>query len=193
MPLRLVLFLLLLSACHSSTPWPQYKGSNAGIHYSALAQIDTNNVASLSPAWEYHTADIDTSKRSEIQCNPIIVDDILYGTSPKLKLFALEASSGREIWRFDPFDQQGKKSNVAVNSSRGVTYYKGQGVQRIFYTAGSNLFAIDAKKGKPDSSFGNAGKIDLHEGLGRDVKDLFVTSTSPPLVAGDLLVVSTLR
>ena len=169
--------ILALFSCNSSdrfNSWQQYKGSNEGIHYSSLTEIDTSNVNQLSPAWEYHTGDADTATHSQIQCNPIIIDNVMYATSPKLKLFAVDAATGRERWHFDPFDVPGKKPNLSLNSSRGVTWYKGDGIKRIYYTAGSNLFSINSETGRPDSSFGKEGKVDLHEGLGRDVKDLLL-------------------
>ncbi|MEO6931070.1 MAG: PQQ-binding-like beta-propeller repeat protein, partial [Chitinophagaceae bacterium] len=194
-PFRLfALFLTLVVSCKNKNDfggWEQYNGSNEGIHYSSLTQVDTNNVKELKPAWEYHTLDADSSSHSQIQCNPIVVNEVLYAVSPKLKLFALAASTGKEQWHFDPFKNDKKKSNN-LNSCRGVTWFEdGSGNQRIFFTAGSSLFSIDAKTGMPDSSFGKGGKVDLHEGLGRDVANLYVTSTSPGIIYKDLLVVGT--
>ena len=84
--------------------WQQYKGSDEAIHYSSLTQIDTNNVKQLQVAWEYHTMDADTANASQIQCNPIIVDGVLFGTTPQMKLFAIVANTGKEKWKFNPFD-----------------------------------------------------------------------------------------
>ncbi|HYE56020.1 MAG TPA: pyrroloquinoline quinone-dependent dehydrogenase, partial [Chitinophagaceae bacterium] len=72
--------------------WPHYKGSPQSIHYSSLTQIDTGNVKDLQVAWIYHTGDADTIHNSQIQCNPIIIDSILYGTSPQMKVFAVNAA-----------------------------------------------------------------------------------------------------
>ena len=98
---------VLLTACSSHTDfnsWKMYGGNTQNNHYSSLSQIDTNNVAQLKVAWTYHTGDMDTANHSQIQCNPIIVDGVLYGTSPLMKLFAVDAATGKEKWQFNPFD-----------------------------------------------------------------------------------------
>src|SRR5688572_8597580 len=78
------------------------KGGNAeGTQYSTLSQINKENVKTLKLAWEYQSGDADTDQnRSQIQCNPIVVDGVLYGTSPSLKAFALDAATGKEVWKF---------------------------------------------------------------------------------------------
>lgn len=187
-----------LVSCHSKkqyTTWSCYKGSPESIHYSSLTQIDTNNVKELQIAWTYHTGDADTIHNSQIQCNPIIVDSILYGTSPQMKLFAVNATTGEQKWMFNPFDSIGnaeRGSFFIMNNCRGVAYWTDhQNDKRIFYTAGSNLYCIDADNGKPIKSFADSGKLDLHDDLDRDVRDLFVTSTSPPIVYNDILIIGT--
>jgi quinoprotein glucose dehydrogenase len=193
------LFSLIILACSCQpdkkfNTWSQYKGSDENIHYSSLSQIDTDNVKLLKPAWEFHTGDADTANASQIQCNPIIVDGILYGTSPQMKLFAIEAGTGKEKWKFNPFDTlAGDKRGFFIhNNSRGVTYWKGKNEdKRIYYTAGSYLYCINAMTGQTVKSFGDSGRIDLHDGLGRDVNTLFVTATSPGIVYKDLLIMGT--
>ncbi|MDB5144509.1 MAG: PQQ-binding-like beta-propeller repeat protein, partial [Mucilaginibacter sp.] len=74
--------------------WKVYGGSKKSQHYSSLNQIDTNNVKQLHVAWEYHTYDADMKAHSQIQCNPIVVNGLLYGTTPRLKLFAVDAATG---------------------------------------------------------------------------------------------------
>src|SRR4030095_13114310 len=157
-------------------------------------QIDTSNVQRLRQAWIYHTGDGDTAAHSQIQCNPIIIQGTLYATSPQLKLFALDAETGREKWVYDPFDsiRGEKKVNFNLNSNRGVAYWTdGNGDERIFYTAGPYLRAINAISGKVIDSFGTKGKVDLREGLGMDAPDLFVTATSASTIYRDLLLVGT--
>jgi quinoprotein glucose dehydrogenase len=189
--------LTLVYACSPDKQyktWGQYKGSDENIHYSSLTQVDTNNVSTLQVAWEYHTGDADTANASQIQCNAIIVDGILYGTSPQMKLFAIEAATGKEKWKFNPFDTlAGDKRGFFIhNNSRGVTCWTdGAKDKRIYYTAGAYLYCIDGSTGKIIKSFADSGRIDLHDGLGRDVKTLFVTATSPGIVYKDLLIIGT--
>jgi quinoprotein glucose dehydrogenase len=176
---------------NSYDTWAAYGGSKGNIRYSSLTQIDTSNVNRLQVAWEFHTGDADTVNHSQIQCNPIIVDGVLYGTSPTMKLFALDAGTGKMKWEFNPVDA-GKISRqffFVMNNCRGVTYWSdGVNDNRIFYTAGSFLYAVNANTGNLVENFGDNGHIDLHDNLGRDVKDLFVTATSPGIIYKDLLI-----
>ena len=165
------LVLGLLSCQTSNTEWPVYGGSSENNHFSALKDVDTTNASQLAIAWEYHTGDADTAKHSQIQCNPIVVHGVLYGTTPTLKLFALDAATGKQKWVFDP-DSASKQNaahafvNFGLNNIRGVTYWENGNDKRILYTGGSYLYAVDAVSGKPIRSFGDSGKVDLHDGLG---------------------------
>lgn len=176
--------------------WEVYNGGKEGLKYSSLTQINTTNVNELQVAWAYHTGDADTIHHSQIQCNPIMVDGVLYGVGPQMKLFAVDAITGVQKWVFDvnaktQFDSNRSAFHNMINS-RGVAYWSdGVTDKRIFFTAGSNTFAIDATTGKPIPSFGNNGSIDLHENLGRDVGNLFVVNTSPGAVYKDLLILGT--
>jgi quinoprotein glucose dehydrogenase len=190
--------LILLASCVSKNDpyknWNTVGGNPTGNKYSSLSQIDTSNVHSLKVAWTYHTGDADTAAHSQIQCNPIIVNGVMYGTSPQQKLFAVDAATGKEIWKYKPFDSVpgGKGFYFGLNSNRGVAYWTDNaGDERLFYTAGPFLRAVDAKTGKAIDSFGVNGKVDLREGLGVDASDLFVTATSAPTVFKDLVLSGT--
>lgn len=189
-----ILFIAFLSSCtftSSNNTWEVYGGSKENIRYSALTQIDTNNVAGLVKAWEFKTSD--TDKYTQIQVNPIVVNNVLYGVSPKLKLFAVDASNGQSKWIFDPYQvtEQGVKGvgYFAMNVCRGVTYYKDDKGKRLFYAAGSNLFCVNAETGKLITDFGVEGKIDLHNDLGRDVSNLYVAMTSPGIIYKDVIII----
>jgi quinoprotein glucose dehydrogenase len=166
--------------------WAMHGGDAAGSHYSRLSQVNTKNVRSLKPAWTYHTGDKRDDNRSQIQCNPIVIDGILYGTSPQLRVFALNAATGQNLWTFDPFAAGADKGAFGVN--RGVVYWRSGDDQRIFFTAGQSLFALNARTGKLILEFGKGGAVDLREGLGRDVKHLFVASRTPGAIYRDLLI-----
>ena len=191
----LIAIFVLFSACSSKNndggyeDWKVFGGTKENTHYSSLKEIDTSNVGQLQVAWVYHTGDADTINHSQIQCNPIIINGTLYGTSPSLKLFALDALTGKLKWIFNP--QHANKSGLdfILNNNRGVTYWEDGNDKRIFYTVGSFLFAIDAMTGKIISSFGINGKIDLHDGLGRDVKNLYIAATSPGIIFNDLIII----
>ena len=97
MMLRYSLFLLIIfiSSCNTESDpyqaWKVVNGNGSGNKFSSLSEVDTSNVTQLKVAWTYHTEDVDTAAHSQIQCNPIIINGTLYGTSPQLKLFALDA------------------------------------------------------------------------------------------------------
>jgi quinoprotein glucose dehydrogenase len=170
--------------------WRRHGGDDGHTQHSPLAEIDTTNVARLAVAWTYHTGDARDDGRSQIQCNPVVVDGVLYATSAELKAFALDAATGREIWRFDPFTEGGAEKN-ALGVNRGVVVWGEGKERRVLYSAGQHLFALDAASGRPLAGFGRGGRVDLREGLDRDAKGLFVLSTTPGGVYRDLLVLGT--
>lgn len=170
--------------------WPYYGGNSGGNRYSVLSQINRENVNQLEIAWTYDAVDISREgyRPREIQCQPIVVDGILYGTSPLLELFALRADTGEEIWKFDPF----KYKDARYHSNRGVMYWEQGGDKRILFTAGSFLYAVDASTGSLVEDFGEMGLVSLHAGvgedLGRDSKDISVIATSPGIIFKDLVI-----
>ena len=186
----LVACLLTQAGCGPSSEadpsdWPVYLGDPAASHYSTLDQINRRNVHRLQVAWTYSTGD--KTEFSQIQCNPLVVGGRLYATSPQLKAFCLDAATGEEIWVYDPVEEAGL-STLGVN--RGLVYWEGESEQRIFYTAGNLLFALDAATGLPDPSFGDDGRVDLRFGLGlEDPEKFWVVSTSPPALYRDILIV----
>ncbi|HEX9189710.1 MAG TPA: PQQ-binding-like beta-propeller repeat protein [Vicinamibacteria bacterium] len=169
--------------------WRAHGGDPGHTQHSPLAQITPANVSRLRVAWTYRTGDAREGGRSQIQCNPIVVDGVLYATSAGLEAFALDAATGRERWRFDPFAAGAEESALGVN--RGVVYWSDGRERRILYSAGQVLFALDASTGTLVPGFGTGGRVDLREGLGRDPKSLFVLSTTPGAVYQDLLVLGT--
>jgi quinoprotein glucose dehydrogenase len=196
--LALVVGALLLNGCSTASKepfdhWGVTGGSKQNIHYSSSTQIDSTNVAKLQVVWTYHTKDADSAHHSQIQCNPIVVDGVLFATTPQMKLFALDAISGNQKWVFDPYDTSRayKQLDHVLNNNRGVTYWEDGEDKRIFFCAGSFLYAVDAREGKSIASFGHDGMVDLHEGLGPSAKDLFVISTSPGIIFKDLIIMGT--
>ncbi|ULQ54706.1 PQQ-binding-like beta-propeller repeat protein [Flavihumibacter fluvii] len=190
--------MLLLIVNSSCSPRKEYNnwnitgGTKENIRYSTLAQIDTANVQDLEVAWVYRSEGGDTTRFGPMQCNPIIVNNVLYGVSPKLNLFALDAASGKRLWNFDPADSINNKAwhRNSVNMNRGVAYWEEGEDKRIIYTAGRVAFAINALTGKLIPSFGKDGGIDLHDGLGRDSSKVFVAPTSPVMIYRNLFILS---
>src|SRR5438094_225745 len=142
-----VLFVATACARPDASPndWRVTGGEPGNSRYSRLDQINRGNVARLRVAWTHHTDDMPPSGHSEIQATPIVVDGVLYTTTPVLAAIALRADSGTLIWRFDPFANRPRESHV----NRGVAYWADDRARRVFFTAGRRLYALDAGTGRP--------------------------------------------
>jgi quinoprotein glucose dehydrogenase len=177
---RSTVVLLLPVVCAAQyRDWSVYGGGPDSIRYSTLTRINPKNVRNLRVAWTHDTGD--AFPGSEIQCNPIVVDGVLFATTPKLRVIALDAATGRQVWSFQP-EVSGK------NRNRGVTYWSSGGDRRLFVAASHWLYALDARTGKPVLSFAKDGRADLRQGLGRNSESLTVRMTTPGIVYKDLLI-----
>ena len=194
-PFLTVASLTFLIACNNNNDpyreWRGYLGGPERNHYSSLDQINPENVSELEVAWTYHSGDHRTDNRSEMQANPIIVDGVLYSTTPGIKAIALNAATGEEIWSFDPFPGQDSLKQPQTRS-RGVVYWEDGNDKRILYTAGKYLYAINAVDGNLIDGFGQNGKLDLRTGIERDTTDLYIRSNTPGAIYQDLLILGTL-
>ena len=158
--------------------WAAYGGDAAGTRYSKLQQINKRNVGKLKVAWQYDTGE----GRGDAQTEPIVIDGVLYGITPKHRIIALNAATGALIWKFDS-GLEGRGPN------RGLTYWSDGSEKRIFVGILSFLYALDAKTGRPIQSFGKDGRIDLRQGLGRDPASVSIILTTPGIVYKDLIIV----
>src|SRR5439155_16359452 len=133
--------------------WPT-NGGPGNSRYSPLGDITRINVRRLQVAWTYDSHD--AFKGSEMQSNPIVVDGVLYATTPTLQVVALAADTGRELWKFDP---------GAGAGSRGRFRHRGVVVadHRVFVSFRNYLCALDRTTGHSIRSLGTAGRIDLRE------------------------------
>lgn len=161
----------------SDVEWPEYLGGSDRNHYSTLTQINTSNIGQITKAWEYHSLD-----SGQVQCNPIIVNGTLYGVTATNQVFALDAATGKEKWKF----AAGKGGGL--NTNRGVTYWTSGSESRILYAYDSWLYALDANSGKPIKSFGEDGRVSLKKGLGETAKNKFVISNTPGTLFEDLIM-----
>ena len=159
--------------------WPVYGGGDDHTHYSTLSQITPANVRQLKVAWTYATHD--EFAGSEMQANPIVVDGVLYATTPRLQVFALDAGTGKELWRFDPNNGTGPTSRLR---HRGVVVTG----DRVIVNYRNRLYALDKRTGRPIPTFGDSGWVDLRAGLGRPVEGLSVGASTPGVVFEDLLI-----
>ncbi len=170
----------------TTVDWGVYRGDPKGNQYSPLAEIHAANVHTLQPAWEYRTGD--ANQRSTMHVNPIVVNGVMYVTTPSLKAVALNAATGRELWVFDPAKYN--DGNVVRLRNRGVTYWKGAEGERIFHFVRDRVYALDATSGALIGSFGQNGHIDLRQNLGVDPAGAVIEMTSPGAVYKNVLIVA---
>jgi quinoprotein glucose dehydrogenase len=182
------LFCILGSCTYQSTQkktvdWSEYNGGPDRNHYSALNEISKKNLSRLEVAWTYHSGGADTvNNRTQMQCNPVIIDGIMYGVSAGSQAFAVQADNGKELWKTIISDE------TFSMTSRGVTYFANEGKPIIFFGYGEWLYALDAKSGKPVSTFGSGGKINLRDGLSRQGADKYIIYNTPGIIHGNLLI-----
>src|SRR5687768_2481865 len=177
---RLLLFgacLLAGAALATDADWPMYGGDAAKTRYSRLAQIHRGNVARLELAWSF-----DTGQKGDTQTQPIVVGRVLYGYTPGHQAFALDAATGKQLWKFD-------SGIEGVGANRGLMHWGDGSQARIFAAVDNFIYALDAATGRPIEGFGRAGRIDLRENLERDPATQSVRLTSPGVIYRDLMIV----
>jgi glucose dehydrogenase len=157
--------------------WPVYGGQAAADHYSALSQINRNNVGQLQQAWKF-----DAGEEGGLETSPIVIGRVLYAYTATLKVIAIDGVSGKLIWKFD----SGIKGK---NPVRGLTYWTDGKESRIFAPVSHFLYALDARTGEKIPSFGEGGRIDLRKDLRGDYQLQSVVMTSPGIVYKDMIIV----
>ncbi len=173
--------------------WISVGGDRGCMRYSPLSQINADNVQELKLAWEYKTGELAEGKAKIMECTPVVVDGVMFVTSGLLKVIALNAATGQEVWRFDPFaDSKPKHSLASGGVNRGVAYWsdgRPGGQRRILHgTADGRLFSLNALTGELDPKFGNAGIKDLREDLEVDLSSMAYGPTSAPAILDDLVI-----
>lgn len=167
--------------------WETYGGHPDATRYSSLSQINTGNVKGLKVAWTYRTGEVDTTNKSQIQCQPIVVDGVVYATSSRLNVLALDGATGREIWRTN-LSKAWSGPNSWAGTNRGVTYWADGADRRIFVAAGNFLFCLNAADGQPVTSFGEGGRIDLQKALDYHKDQFFLVCNTPGIIYKDLII-----
>jgi quinoprotein glucose dehydrogenase len=178
--------------------WPTYAGTYASAKYSPLDQINAGNVKNLEIAWRWTSPDhavrfaepgIDPSAMNE--ATPLMIGGVLYTSTSLSQVAAIDAATGQTKWVFDPgVYVHGMPANLGW-VHRGVAYWRdGENERIIVLTAHAFMIALDAKTGRPIESFGDKGRVDLSEGLGRPIiaRTLY-SNTSPPVIVRDVIVV----
>jgi len=178
-------FLLYMGCQNQEPTWGVYKADAESSSYSVLKEINKENVHQLKLVWTFNPDDAaEGSRFGASQCNPIIIDGIMYVASARHRIYALNASNGKKLWSFDPFN-----GGPGGGSFRGVTYWEDGKDKRILFTGGDDLFALNAETGKPIPEFGKNGKVSMNVGIRDDPKNISIKPTSPGIVYKHLLII----
>ena len=170
------------AASAQNRDWPTYLGDTQRTLYSPLAQIDRGNVAQLAVAWTY-----DTGEKGEYQANNLIVGGVLYTATPSRRVIALDAATGKEIWKWDPATTV---AGVGGRRQRGLVFWSdpASGERRLFTGVGNYLFALDPATGRLIPGFGEGGALLLGAGLDTDGTPRVGLNT-PGVIYRDTLII----
>ena len=194
--LRVIALVVATILTVEAQQWPHYAGDQAASHYSPLTQITAANVGKLAIAWEWKPGEKALpefgTRPGAFQNTPLMIDGVLYVSTPYNQVAALDATSGKELWRYDPKAyEDGQPPNGQGFAHRGVAAWRdsSSGQLRIFLNARYKLIQLDAKTGQPVDGFGKGGQVDLSEGLVWAINKKHYTNTSPPIIYKDLIIV----
>lgn len=202
----------LLTACARSLPlpstayplpageWSAYGRTPLGDRFSPLAQITRENVSQLTQAWSFSTSEATdpryrTRRRTSFEATPLVVDGVLYFSTPLARVFALDPTTGRQIWLYD--GQAPRDTTFGDFTNRGVSTWldssaaPGAPCRRRIYiaTIDARLVALDARTGTPCLDFGTNGTVDLRRGLRITPFEFEAYEvTSPPAIINGLVV-----
>lgn len=174
--------------------WPFYGGDQEGTKYSELQGINKKNVSDLHIAWTWKTGETALSQYGTspgmFEVTPLMIDDVLYLSTPYNKVVALNAETGQLIWSYDPKAYElGQPPNGTGWVHRGVAAWHDGTKLRIFMNSRYRLICLDAATGTPVESFGDHGFVDLSKGLIWPIRKLDYTETSPPVVYKNVVIV----
>jgi quinoprotein glucose dehydrogenase len=168
--------------------WLYYGGDPGSARYSPLTDINRGNIQRLSVAWQWKHWETPPAP-GYFESTPLMIDGVLYVTTPYNSIAAVDAETGKERWRFD-----GKAETIGPLLSasgwklRGTAFWRDGDRLRLFLNSRHRLFSLDAETGAPVSSFGNGGTVSLTD-LPRMSDVRHATQSSPPVVYQDLVIV----
>ena len=181
--------------------WPTYGGDQGHTKYSPLAQIDRGNVKNLRIAWRWLSIDEALKPRTDLpstlrgpmylnEATPVMVHGVLYTSTAFGQIAAIDARTGKTLWSYDPVLYTDVRPPEHGFLTRGLSYWTDGKDERLLYAGGlAYLVSIDAKTGKPDPHFGDKGRVDIREGLGRPFNTRIYSTNSPPVICRDVVIV----
>ncbi|MFC0774816.1 pyrroloquinoline quinone-dependent dehydrogenase [Terrimonas alba] len=175
--------------------WTNYANDPGGMRYSPARQVNTTNVKTLKPAWTYQSGELKTYEGTNIgakaafEATPLMIDGVLYFSTPGNRVIAIDGATGKELWVYDP--KVNLKGDYSEVTSRGVSKWINSNrkpgdndyMRILSATIDGRLIALDASTGKPVEGFGKNGIVDLKKGVGA------IQVTSPAAVINDLIVI----
>ena len=192
--MRRALLALVPALCLAAdTEWRTYGHDDGGNRHSPLKQIDRTNVAKLTPAWTFRTRELDDApddpnhrqRVTAFESTPLVIDGVLYFSTPGGRVIALNPETGKPIWDYDT--QPGTKKR-RTHQHRGIAYWPG--AKRLFSgTMDGKLIALDATTGKPATNFADNGILDLRAGIADRWPKAAYSLNSPPAIFENLVIV----
>jgi quinoprotein glucose dehydrogenase len=178
----------------SQVEWLYYGGDQGGTKYSPLTDIGPDNLQRLQVAWQWKHWETPLKEYDTVpgfnESTPLMIDGVLYVTTPYNSIAAVDAETGKERWRFDGGAYElGQVLSGSGWKLRGTAFWRDGGRMRLFLNSRHRLFSLDPQTGKPDPSFGNGGVVSLTDGLPRISDITHATQSSPPIVYRDLIIV----
>lgn len=186
---------MLAAASSAQTDWPAYGHDPGGMRFSPLDQINTRNVTHLIRAWTYHTGETPAvsgprgQRQTAFETTPLIINNVLYLSTPASRVIALDPESGKELWRFDP--QAKLTGPIKYRAHRGVAYWPGDHktpARILSGTLDGRLIALNAQTGQQVPGFGNEGEVNLRQGVADKYPGSVYAVTSPPAIYHDLVI-----
>lgn len=176
-----------------TTEWLHHRGDAGSTNYSALDIIDRDNVSELQVAWRWRSDNFGPVSWPNLETTPLMANGVLYATAGiRRAVVAIDAQSGETLWMYRIDEGERGDNAPRKGPGRGVAYRR-DGDQETIYviSPGYHLIALDAGSGRPLTSFGDGGIVDLKASLDQDM-DLDkarIGSSSPPIVVGDVVIV----
>ena len=172
--------------------WRHYAADRASTKYSPAAQVDASNVSRLEAAWRWVTPDGRVEAKTlagDLKGTPLMVNGTLYAVSAMNLVSALNPATGEELWTYDPKAYERGIPTHGGFTQRGIEFWEHRGMQRIVLVTGTHqLVSLDAKTGKPDLEFGEAGMVDMRGDIGRPDQLRHTGANSPGIVCGDTIL-----
>jgi len=168
--------------------WRHYGGDPGTNRYSPLDQINRSNVKRLKVAWTHHTEDSMERPATTIECEPIVIDGVMYIQTAQLQTRALDAATGKQLWNFAP---PGATARRATGVSRGVSYWRNPDDpkdKRIYAPNNEYMFCLNATTGKLNPGFAREGTLTLSDDMDPDRPGLPVSLSNPPAIFKDVLI-----